>query len=56
MAKLRAIAENNRPVAGRKASKPKLVKTLQEVSLTAPLASEVVYQHSFALSGCNASQ
>lgn len=46
MAKLRANAENNRPVAGRKASKPKLVKTLQEVSLTAPLASEVVYQHS----------
>ncbi|WP_028666505.1 replication protein RepA [Runella zeae] len=46
MAKLRANAENNRPVVGRKASKPKLVKTLQEVSLTAPLASEVVYQHS----------
>ena len=46
MAKLRANAENNRPVAGRKASKLKLVKTLQEVSLTAPLASEVVYQHS----------
>lgn len=45
MAKLRKTADDNKPVVGRKASKAKLVKTLQEVSLTAPLASEVVYQH-----------
>lgn len=45
MAKIRENAENNKPALGRKSSKPKLVKTLQEVSLSAPVASEVVYQH-----------
>ena len=45
MADLKEIAESNRPKPGRKTSKPKLVKTLQEVSLALPLADEVVYQH-----------